>query len=181
MLSIVHAPNPVLSQEAKKVEKVDKTVLSLVEEMKTALLNAKDPQGVGLAAPQVGKSLRIFIVKATPQSPISVFINPEILEMEKDSIQKGKKRQSTKLEGCLSLPNIWGTVKRSSMVRIAYTDEKGKPHERKVMGFMATIMQHEVDHLHGVLFPKRVLEQKGKLYRSHKNEKGEDGFDPIEL
>ncbi|MDO8461008.1 MAG: peptide deformylase, partial [bacterium] len=62
-----------------------------------------------------------------------------------------------------------------------FIDENGKPHKRKFSGFIATIIQHEYDHLHGILFPKRVLEQKGKLYKSRKNKEGKDVFEEIEI
>lgn len=193
MLKIITAPNPVLSNIAKRVQKVDANVLKLIKEMKGALLSAKDPVGVGLAAPQVGHSLQVFIIKPTPKSKISVFISPKIIQKTKinhltiDSDRVNKlnntigKKSSTKLEGCLSLPNIWGEVKREPEITISYLDEEGDLRTRKFNGFLATIIEHEMDHLQGVLFSKRVLEQKGILYKSHKNEKGEDIFEEIEL
>ncbi len=193
MLKIVTAPNSVLSEPAKKVSKIGKSVLRLIEEMKQALLSAKDPEGVGLAGPQVGKSLQIFLVKPTPESSIQVFINPKINSITKTSHltigsdrmmqlnESSTRKSKTKLEGCLSLPNIWGDVEREPIITISYLDEKGKTHARKFSGLLATIIQHEIDHLEGILFPKRVLEQKGKLYKSHKDEKNEDVFEEIEL
>ena len=80
MFKIVTAPNPVLSGTAKPVVKVDKDIVKIIEEMKETLLATTDPKGVGLAAPQVGKSLKIFIAKPTDNSKIYVFINPEIIE-----------------------------------------------------------------------------------------------------
>lgn len=187
MLPVVTAPNSVLSQTAKNVAKIDDTTLSLVEEMKHTLGKQYDPEGVGLAAPQVGKSLRIFIVKATPKDTVKVFINPVRLEasdMNKisDRVKKPtKKSRSVKLEGCLSLPTIWGTVARQPTVNLSYMDLQGKTHQKVFRGFIATIIQHEIDHLDGILFPKRVLEQQGILYKSHKNPKGEDEFEEIDL
>lgn len=158
--------------------------------MEEALLAAKDPIGVGLAAPQVDKSLQIFIAKPTQKSPIQTFINPTIEKISTDQKidQRGStlksakiKSASTKLEGCLSLPNIWGEVKRAPSVKISYLNENGKEFSKEFNGFIATIIQHEMDHLQGILFPKRVLEQKGILYKSHKNEKKEHVFEEIEL
>lgn len=180
MIPIITAPNPVLSKHAKKVAKVNKEILNLLKEMEEALLSAKDPEGVGLAAPQIGKSLSIFLIKPTPKSVIKVFINPEILsEEEKPKTKKGK--GPTKLEGCLSLPTIWGEVKRKSSVALSYMDAKGNMHTHIFKGFVATIIQHEIDHLNGILFTKRVLEQNGTLYKSHKNEKGQDEFEELEI
>lgn len=184
MLKIVSAPNNVLSEPATKVAKIDKPVINLIEEMKKTLLLAKDPEGVGLAAPQVGKSLRIFIAKPTSKSPFQVFINPVIdtISTQLTPLKRPKKSKSpAKLEGCLSLPAVWGMVLRSPELTLSYMDKAGNYRKKKFSGFMATIIQHEMDHLNGILFPKRVLEQKGKLYKSHKNEKGEDEFEEIEI
>ena len=196
MLEIVSASSSVLFEQAKEVKKVDKSVLKLLDKMYESLLAARDPVGVGLAAPQVGKSLQIFIAKPTAASPIQVFINPVISQKnaERNAEQRRRKIQRssasssakfrdshTKLEGCLSLPNIWGEVKRAPSTKISYMDEKGKKHSKEFKGFMATIIQHEMDHLNGILFPKRVLEQQGNLYKSRKNEKGEDVFEEIDL
>lgn len=182
MLNIISAPNPVLSQKTKPVAKIDKGVLNLIEEMKKSLNSATDPVGVGLAAPQVGKELRIFIAKPLVKSAVYVFINPKIItQKEKLSKAKSANRRTRKLEGCLSLPNIWGEVQRYNEVNLDYLDEKGKSHNKKFKGFLATIIQHEIDHLNGVLFPKRVLEQKGTLYKSEKNKKGEDVFEELKI
>lgn len=195
MLKIVGAPNPVLSKTAKEVKKIDKSILKLLEEMTQILLSAKDPVGVGLAAPQIGRSLQIFVTKPTSKSEIQVFINPTVTQIDADTNadkrryknQRGsasasaKISNSKKLEGCLSLPNIWGEVKREPEITVSYLDERGKTHTRNVKSLLSTIIQHEIDHLNGILFPKRVLEQKGKLYKSHKDEKGEDVFEEIEL
>ena len=179
MTEIIKAPNSVLAQKTKPVKKVDKSVLKIIGQMKQALLAAKDPVGVGLAAPQIGVPLQIFITKPTSNSQILVFINPKI-ELLGKPIKKQKGRE-IKLEGCLSLPDIWGEVKRPSSLSITYLDEKGLKNTKKVRGFLTTIIQHEMDHLNGILFPKRVLEQKGALYRSEKDENNEDVFEEIKI
>lgn len=211
MLTIVSAPNPVLSQKAKPIEttkihlptdgikpvvKLDKPLLKLIDEMKQTLEEARDPEGVGLAAPQVGKSLQIFIIKPTPKSHFQTFINP-VMQTQNNIEPFDKLRASTKqreiqrtgsakskpikLEGCLSLPSIWGEVIRSPKVLVSYFDEKGNFYKKNYSGFTAVIIQHEYDHLNGILFPKRVLEQQGTLYKSRKNKKGEEEFREIEL
>ena len=183
-MQIIQAPHAILSEKAKKIHKIDKDVLQLIAEMKTILVNASDPEGVGLAAPQVGKSLQLFIAKPTKNTPFSVFVNPQITLLDKNEKTKTKypsKKKQTKLEGCLSLKDIWGQVHRANRIKAHYLDEHGTAHNIIVSGFLATIMQHEQDHLDGILFPKRVLEQNNKLYRSHKDDKGEDVFDEIKL
>lgn len=181
MSKIVTAPNEVLSKKAKEFDFLNnkKALPKILEEMEEALLTASDPKGVGLAAPQIGISLAIFMTKPTDKSKISVFINPLVLET--DELEKKRKKGVKKLEGCLSLPDIWGEVLRSPSVKISYFDKNGNLIIKKFSGFMATIVQHEIDHLNGVLFPKHVLEQKGKLYKSYKNKKGEDVFDELEI
>jgi peptide deformylase len=179
MLPIVTAPNPVLSTNANSVAKVDQTILNLIKQMEEALDAATDPIGVGLAAPQVGISLTIFVIKPSPKAKLQVFINPKITKVEE---RTGKAKGKTKkLEGCLSLKDIWGEVERAKAVWLEYLDIDGKPHHKKFNGFIATIIQHEVDHLKGILFPKRVLEQKGTLYESKKNSKGEDIFEELTI
>ncbi len=188
MVKIIIAPAQILSQKTTPIQSgstVDKSTRNLLDEMEQTLLLAKDPEGVGLAAPQVGKSLSIFIIKPTPKSPIKVFINPKIVE-EKNGLnpaspKKKKRSHPARLEGCLSLPNIWGQVKRKQSLVLEYIDEKGKNHTKIFKGFIATIIQHEIDHLNGTLFTKRVLEQNGQLYKSYKNEKGEDTFEELEI
>lgn len=198
MLKILNAPDPVLSQKAKQIPKIDNKTLKIIEGMKKTLDGTTDPKGVGLAAPQVGKSLQLFIVKPAPKSPIQVFINPLIIKKTETghlTIDSGRGQQlnasssknskNIKLEGCLSLLNIWGEVRREPEITLQYQQVANNRQlitkTRIFSDFMATIIQHETDHLNGILFPKRVLEQKGTLYKSSKNEKGEDEFEEIEV
>ena len=187
-MQIVQAPQEVLAKKAEQIKKIDKHILEFIGKMKETLLAAKDPEGVGLAAPQVGKSLQIFIVKPTAKDPITVYINPHLTipnsekkELLKKSANKTGTEEDVQLEGCLSLKDIWGTVARAPEVMIEYLDEEGKKQKEEAHGFLATILQHEYDHLQGILFPRRVLEQKSKLYKSRKDEKGEDIFEEIKL
>lgn len=196
-MKIVQAPEAVLSKVAKPVNKIDKSVHDFLKVMEETLTNASDPEGVGLAAPQVGKSLQIFIIKPTPDSKIQTFINPAIEGFfdapkgKKEEVyqsattakvkKKAKIDKGVQLEGCLSLNNIWGVVKRHYGVTLTYQDETGKSHTKKFDGFLSVIIQHEYDHLQGILFPKRVLEQKTKLYKSSKNKKGETEFEELTI
>jgi len=196
MLKVVQAPDKVLSQKAKYVPVIDKSIKHLLHEMDLTLAHASDPEGVGLAAPQVDKSLQIFIIRQTPKSPLLTFINPKIekffdspedkvdVHQNKDAAKakrKAKIDKGVQLEGCLSLKDIWGVVKRHYGVEVTYQDENGEKHTKKFDGFLATIIQHEYDHLQGNLFPKRVIEQKNKLYHSVKNSKDEVEFEEINL
>lgn len=193
MLTIVQAPNPVLSATAKPIGKINKEITDLIKQMTETLLFAKDPEGVGLAAPQVGKSLQLFIIKESPDDPLLVFINPILTIPEGETIhipenlptgksaKKTKSKKEVKLEGCLSLQDIWGIVHRYEKITLSYLDEKGVRHSKMFNGFLSTIIQHEYDHLQGILFPRRVLEQKGELYKSRKNADGEAEFEEIKL
>lgn len=193
---IVFVPDPRLTAPAKAVERIDKKILRVVREMKTTLVNTKNPKGVGLAAPQIGVLYRIFITRPTQDSPIEVFLNPEIIWMSKEvseikrpaSTQRGEPedgkrsiRKDKKLEGCLSIPNIWGYLKRPSKVKLRYMDLTGITHEREFSGFTSTIVQHETDHVNGILFTQRVFEQKEKLYHIEKDEKGEEKLVEVEI
>lgn len=185
LMKIVKAPNSALIAPSKPVTKIDKDVLRIIEDMKTALLTTQNPKGVGLAASQIGVPLRIFITKPREKGPIDVFINPEILERSKDQTE-GVPERDNKFEGCLSLNNIWGIVRRAKMVKLRYqlitNNSELVIKTRTFTGFLATIIQHEVDHLNGIMFTQRVLEQKGKLFKiTGKDKEGDDVFEQIEL
>jgi peptide deformylase len=190
MYKIVKTPNPVLTTVAKPVASFDKKLQKILQDMEVTLLNTSDPIGVGLAAPQVDISLQIFLARPTENAPVLPFINPMIIsssEIIKESIKKLSKKERREaedkkiLEGCLSMPNIWGHVTRSQKIVLTYQDSTGKKHTTTFTGFMATIIQHEVDHLNGILFTKHVLSQREKLYKSYKNKNGEEEFEEINL
>ena len=167
-MKIIHTPNDVLLKKAARVEKITPEVTKIIEEMKTTLKGSNI--GIGLAAPQVGISLQLFLAAPTLQekrktpAPINVFINPEIMSYIGDVVKPDDKA----LEGCLSIPDVWGPVSRYQIVKLKYMDETGKVRSKTFTGLMATIVQHEVDHLNGVLFTHHVVEQNGRLFRVNK-------------
>ncbi len=187
IVPIVQTPQPVLLRKTKNVPKVDKKILSVLKDMKDTLLATRKPKGVGLAAPQIGESLAIFITKSSPDSQLEIFLNPQITwsSSEKDFIQretKGKHPKDEKnLEGCLSIDNVWGHVARAKSVQLRYIDVSGKTHEKKYSGFMATIIQHETDHLNGILFTTRVLEQHEKIYKIEEKDDGKEELVEIKI
>lgn len=164
MLKIVTVPDPILSHPTKPVVNFDKKLKLIIKEMIETLKAQYDPPGVGLAANQVGINQSIFIIKPTKKSKPKVFINPKIIKSTNQE-KTSKKTKKVKLEGCLSIPRIWGPVKRASSVFLKYQDEEGKEHLEWFDGFEATIIQHEVDHLQGIVFTQRALEQGQKLYQ----------------
>ena len=169
MLKVVGVKNPVLRLKAKPVGKIDKKVKKLIADMKETLMAQKDPEGVGLAAPQVGKSLQIFITRHKGFE--RVVINPVVLEISKTKSPhsakatrgKGKKRDI--LEGCLSLPHYYGPIKRDQKVKVKYQNEEDKEITEEFKDFEAQIIEHEIDHLNGILFVDHILKQKAPLYK----------------
>lgn len=178
MKPIVLVPNSVLTKSAQTVVNFDRTLEKLIVEMKAALQATTNPKGVGLAAPQIGESWRVFITRPKEESKIRVFINPEIINRSDDETD-GVPERENKLEGCLSIPKIWGKVKRAKKLTLRYQDERGLSHEESFSGFLATIIQHETDHINGILFTQRVLEQKSKMYETGKDDDGKEILEEI--
>ncbi|MBN1597088.1 MAG: peptide deformylase [Bacteroidales bacterium] len=164
---IVVYGSPLLRKVAKEIDPDYPDLNQLVEDMFETMCVS---DGVGLAAPQIGKSIRIFIIDATPMAEDDpslegfkrVFINPKIVE-EKGDVW-------TFTEGCLSLPNIREDVDRQSEIRIQYVDEDFKPHDEQFDGIKARVIQHEYDHLNGVLFVDKVAPLRKKLLKSKLND-----------
>lgn len=193
MYQIVTTPNKILLDKAQEVKSFDKKLKEIINEMESTLLATTDPIGVGLAAPQVGLTIRIFQMKPTEKSSITSCINPLIVSLSNEEevprFTNSKKIENHKpvsskdklLEGCLSIPNIWGNVTRKKGLTLSWQDVNGNKFKQDFTGFPAIIIQHEVDHLNGILFTKHVMEQKEKLFKSHKNKDGEDEFDEIEI
>lgn len=154
LLDIAELGNPVLRQKTTKIADPGQSVIrTLVEDMfhTTSVVN-----GVGLAAPQVSKSISMFIIASEPNDrypeapelgPIAV-INPEILSCSEE-IEEG-------WEGCLSIPGIRGIVPRHKTIKVRYRDTGGKEITTEFTGFPARIFQHEYDHLNGILFLDRI-------------------------
>lgn len=180
MKPIITTPNDVLTTTAQTVVKIDHKVKQIISDMKVTLIKADNPKGVGLAAPQIGISMRIFIIRPQESDPISVFINPSYTTKSKLLI-KGIPGKNGKLEGCLSVPKVWGVVTRHRWVTLSYLDETGTARQKKFTGFPAIIIQHEMDHLEGILFTQRVLEQKGTLYKPGVDENGKEVLEPLEI
>ncbi len=175
---IVTIPNDVLFAQAKTVTAFDKRLQKLITTMSETLNATKKPKGVGLAAPQIGESVRVFLTKPTDKAEIRVFINPEILQID-DTVPGPK--EDDKLEGCLSIPGVWGKVDRHHKVLLAYQNEQGEKLQEWFTGFMAVIVQHETDHTNGILFTSRVAEQKGKFYTNAVDEDGKEILEELSI
>lgn len=192
-MDVIHAPNDALRVKTKFVKKITPGLVQTLNQMIKLTQSFKDPEGVGLAATQVGLEERFFVARLhdssqkPPSNPhqrssrwkdygkdfVSI-INPQILFLSK--------RTKTYFEGCLSIPNIWGNVKRHTSIKVSYQDIQGNKITKTLKGIPAWIFQHEVDHLDGILFNQRVLEQKGKFYRfTGKDKTGTDVFEEMTL
>lgn len=170
---IVQSGDKKLREVSKPVVKFDKKIKSLIEDLKDTLAVQNDPEGVGLAAPQIGVNLRVFAVDYKHLQ--RVVVNPEIIEKaQKIKASTNPKAKNEILEGCLSLPHYYGPLKRENYVKLKYLDEKGKEVIEDFNDFDAQIILHEIDHLNGILFIDRLLEQKNKLYRLDKNDEWEE-------
>ena len=140
ILPIRIAGDPVLREKAKKVRKVDASVQKLIDDMIDTMHAAP---GVGLAAPQVGVSLRVVVIE-TPDDGLMALINPEV-------VKKSGKRQLT--EGCLSVPGYQGEITRSRQVTVKALDRDGKEIRVKAVDtLLAQALEHEIDHINGILY-----------------------------
>jgi peptide deformylase len=145
-------PDPVLRQKARKVSKIDSSVQKLIDDMIDTMRAAP---GVGLAAPQVGVSLRIAVIEV-PGSEVMVLINPEVIKREGERPVQ---------EGCLSVPGYHGEIKRSVRVKVKAQDRQGRNIRLKGEGLLAQVLEHEIDHISGVLYIDHV-ERWGKLWKA---------------
>lgn len=142
--TILTAPDPRLKAKGKDVTKVDGEIRTLIEDMLETMYAA---DGVGLAAPQIGVSLNVVVIdvaqKENKNEP-QAFINPKIVWASEETAKFE--------EGCLSVPDIWEEVTRSTAIKVEYMDRDGKQQTVEADGFLADCLQHEIDHLNGTLF-----------------------------
>ena len=135
--------NPVLRSKAKKVSRFDASIQRLIEDM---IETMRDAPGVGLAAPQIGVPLRVAVIEAD-KDMVHVLINPEIVKREEEWVPD---------EGCLSVPGYWAKVQRSARVTVKARDAKGKEIRIVGEGLLGQALQHEIDHLDGMLYIDRL-------------------------
>jgi peptide deformylase len=148
--------NDFLRQKAKKVRQLS-SIKEIIDNM-VDTLHSDDTSRVGLAAPQIGIPLKISVIKLKskkskngnerPKIPLTILINPETIKASKETIKCE--------EGCLSIPGIWGEVERSKSVVVKALNEQGKQVKIKTSGLFARVLQHEIDHLNGILFTDKA-------------------------
>ena len=159
ILTVLTYPDKFLSQPAKSVENIDGTIQNIIKDMSSTMYEAP---GVGLAAIQVGFDQSIIVYDILPRDEkrsLHVLINPKIISSEGTTISES--------EGCLSVPDYRADVKRSASILIEGFDKKEKPLRIEADGFLAVVLQHEIDHLNGILFIDRISSLKKSLYKRH--------------
>ena len=170
MRKIVIYPAEILRKKTEEIKNVDKKLLSEIEDLKK-ILKAGD-NAAGLAAPQIGLNKRFFGSKELGRGEVKVFINPKIEKKYGEKAfpklvdENGK--EDDFLEGCLSFPGFFGTVKRFLKIDVSWDEiEKGKliKKNKSLVGFEAIVWQHESDHLEGVVFTDHVREDNGKFFK----------------
>ncbi|MEO8722158.1 MAG: peptide deformylase [Sphingobium sp.] len=151
ILPIIETPDPILRTISTPVEAIDADLQTLIDDMFETMYDAP---GIGLAAVQVGVPKRLLVIDlqepesdaedAPPVRSPRVFINPQILD--------GSEELSIYSEGCLSVPEQYAEVERPATIRVSWMDRDGRIHEERIDGLLATCLQHEMDHLEGILF-----------------------------
>jgi peptide deformylase len=152
---LIILPDPILRQVSKPVERVDAPLIRLAGDMLDTMYDAP---GIGLAAIQIGEPLRVVVIdlakEGEPPQP-QVFVNPEIVASGED--------RSIHEEGCLSIPDYYAEVERPATVTVRYLDRDGKAQQIEADGLLATCLQHEIDHLNGVLFIDHISRLKREM------------------
>ena len=159
VLEILAYPDPRLKQVAAPVDAVDDALRAFVADLEETM--RAGPGGVGIAAPQVGRCVRVVIVDVPPRKKSSshgrlVLVNPEITEWEGMAVGR---------EGCMSVPDYTGNVIRAERIVLHALDEHGREQHFEMHGFEARAVQHEIDHLDGFLFLDRLVSRRNDLFR----------------
>lgn len=159
LLPILTYPDERLKQVSAPVELVDDELRAFILDLEETMRSG--PGGVGIAAPQVGKFIRVAIVDVSAKPKIEqhgrlVLINPEITKW--DGMKVGR-------EGCMSVPDFTGNVIRAEQIKLNYLDEQGEPQSLESSGYEARAIQHELDHLDGMLFLDRLVSRRNDLFK----------------
>lgn len=163
ILPIYTYGQPVLRQVAEEIDSSYPQLDQVIADMRETLVKS---DGIGLAAPQVGLSIRLVVIDLTPLAEempeykdyVHTFINPYIEEYDETETDVSE-------EGCLSIPGIHESVRRPTRIRVTYLDEQFQPHDEWVGGYLARVMQHEFDHLDGVVFTDHLQGLRRQLTR----------------
>ena len=176
---IITVPNPNLRKKSKPIKKITPRIKKLVKDLIDTAKAQKEPEGVGLSAVQIDKQDRVFVVLL--DGKFIAFINPEITWRSAKKFSQVLKEHERFMEGCLSIPNYFALVDRPYSVKLKWQNLNGKVQERKFEGKPSAYVQHELDHLDGIIFVDRALKQGAKIYELQKSPEGEEELVEIEL
>lgn len=146
---IVTEEDPLLRKKSREIKNINDHIKTLAQDMIDTLLSTDN--GIGLAGPQVGVLRRIFVIDMREGEGPTVYINPEIISKEDREVHT---------EGCLSIPNQWEEISRPTKVKVRATNVDGEEFEKEVTGLEAACVEHETDHLNGMLYVDRIKTQK---------------------
>lgn len=163
--------NNELRQKSQSITTFDKSVSQIVTDLTDTIKAQTDPIGLGLSAPQIGVFKRIFVARV--RNKIKSFVNPVII--------KFSKKEADIMEGCFSVPNLYGHVIRPAEIDLKSQDAHGKTKQTHYKGMAGRIIQHELDHLDGILFIDHVHNQNGKVFKVKKDKKGKENFIEVPL
>jgi peptide deformylase len=158
VVPILTVPHEKLYQKCEKVTKFDGETKKIIQDLRDTLDQARNPEGAGLAAPQIGELKNIIVVRnfvhnpAHPREPLIeefVLVNPKMISTSKEIL--------TDWEACLSVPNVYGRVERFKKIKVKALNENGEDIRLTASGFFATVIQHEMDHLEGIIFTSKVI------------------------
>ncbi|MCX6743638.1 MAG: peptide deformylase [Candidatus Parcubacteria bacterium] len=146
-LKLIKEPSPILRQKTKEIKDITPEIKQLILDMAQTM---KENKGVGLAAPQIGQSIRLCLI-STEKGPLAL-INPQIT--------RKSLRKDIEEEGCLSCPGVWGLVKRAKVIYVKALNQEGKSINFRAEGLFARVIQHELDHLDGILIIDKIEKNK---------------------
>ena len=164
--NILTLPDERLRQRSKEVTSFDQSLEKLTEDLNQTLETQTDPPGLGLSAPQIGVFRRVFVAKI--RNKIKSFVNPKILKISKKEV--------TFLEGCFSVPNLYGHVISPAEIDLESQNKHGQKTKTHYKNLPSRIIQHEIDHLNGILFIDHVHDQNGKIFKVEKVKGGKEQF-----
>ncbi len=164
IMPVIKMDNPVLHQKAKRVRKIDDSIQKLIDNMIETMYEI---EGIGLAAPQVGVPLQVVVIQLPDEEDAITLINPEIVKISEET--------EMMTEGCLSLPGYNGEVKRSTSITVKARDRQGKTIRIKGEGLLAQVLQHETDHINGIVFVDH-LESIDELRKNEEDEEEKGGI-----
>lgn len=164
LLEIVKNPAEILKKKAAEVTQFDNILAQLLDDMYETMV---ENDGVGIAAPQVNKSIQVAVVELGEERDVLELINPVIVARSEDT--------ETDIEGCLSFPDVYGDVERPVYVKVEAQDRNGDLYELEAHDYDARVIQHEVDHLNGILFDQKItktytLEEIEEMYADEEEE-----------